>query len=230
MSRVPPAAILDIDGTLVDTNYHHAVAWYRAFRQAGLVFPIWHIHRHIGVGGDQFVEYVGGERAKEHEDEIVAAHSSHYSVLIEEVEPFPAARELIVTLKDRGHEVVLASSASSGELDHYLDQLDARDLADDWTSSEDVETSKPAPDLIEAALEKAGRRDAVLVGDTIWDIEAAGKAGVETIALLTGASPTPSCARRARWRSSSRSRSCSSDSTRRRSPAAERWLARRCAP
>jgi len=184
---VPPAAILDIDGTLVDTNYHHAIAWYRAFRQAEVFVPMWWLHRHIGIGGDQFVEYVAGkEVAEEHGDEVSAAHSAHYSILIEETAPFPGARELIVDLKDRGQAVVLASSAASHELDHYLDQLDARDLADDWTSSADVEATKPDPDLIEAALEKAGTREAVLVGDTIWDIEAAKKAGIETVALLTG--------------------------------------------
>ena len=184
---MPPAAILDIDGTLVDTNYHHAVAWYRAFRQHGHVVPVWRIHRHIGMGGDQLVTALAGERA-EHElgDDVRAAEKALYLAMIEEVEPLAGARDLVATLKDRGHRVVLASSAKAGELDHYLDLLDVRDLADAWTSSADVEATKPAPDLVVAALEKVGAESGVMVGDTPWDCKAAAGAGVPTIAVMTG--------------------------------------------
>jgi HAD superfamily hydrolase (TIGR01509 family) len=96
------------------------------------------------------------------------------------------SRELIVGLKERGHTVVLASSAKQDEVDHYLDQLDAREVADDWTTSADVENTKPQPDLVQAALDKAGDGDGVMIGDTPWDIEAAKRAGVETLAVLTG--------------------------------------------
>ncbi|HET8673513.1 MAG TPA: HAD-IA family hydrolase, partial [Thermoleophilaceae bacterium] len=109
-----------------------------------------------------------------------------YLALIEEVEPMDGARKLISDLKDAGHTVVLASSAKEDEVDHYLDLLDARELADDWTTSADVESTKPEPDLVEAARDKAGGGDAVMVGDTPWDVKAAGRAGVETIAVLTG--------------------------------------------
>jgi HAD superfamily hydrolase (TIGR01509 family) len=109
-----------------------------------------------------------------------------YMELIEEVEPFEGSRELIAELKERGHVVVLASSAKQEEVERYLDVLEARELADGWTTSADVEATKPEPDLVLAALEKAGTRDAVLVGDTSWDVEAAGRAGIETIAVLTG--------------------------------------------
>jgi len=184
---MPPAAILDIDGTLVDTNYHHAVAWYRAFRQHSVVLPVWRIHRHIGMGGDQLVTALAGDDVEERlGDDIRTAEKALYLALIEEVEPMAGARQLIIDLKESGHAVVLASSAKEDEVDHYLDLLDARDLADDWTTSADVESTKPQPDLVEAARDKAGEGDAVMVGDTPWDVKAAAAADVETIAVLTG--------------------------------------------
>jgi len=184
---MPPAAILDVDGTLVDTNYHHAIAWYRAFRQNDIVLPIWRIHRHIGMGGDQLVEALGGEQLEnEKGDDIRAAESVLYVELMTEVKPLKDARELIEDLKQSGHAVVLASSAKEHEVDHYLDVLNARELADDWTTSADVEATKPEPDLVVAAVEKAGGGEAVMVGDSTWDCEAAKRAGLETIAVLTG--------------------------------------------
>ncbi len=182
-------AILDIDGTLVDTNYHHAVAWFRAFHQQGIVLPLWRIHRHIGMGGDQLVGALTSERFEEEKgDEVRAAEKVLYMELIDEVQPMDGSRELIEELKRRGHTVVLASSAKDDEVDHYLNLLDARQLADDWTSSADVETTKPAPDLVQAALSRAqsDTKDAVMIGDTPWDIEAARKAKVPTIAVRTG--------------------------------------------
>jgi HAD superfamily hydrolase (TIGR01549 family) len=185
--RMVPAAILDIDGTLVDTNYHHAIAWFRAFRQHGERLPVWRIHRHIGMGGDQLVQSLCGEEVeREKGDDIRSAEKALYMALIDEVEPFAGARELISELKERGHAVVLASSAKTDEVDHYLDLLDARDLVDAWTDSSDVEATKPEPDLVHAAMEKAGGGDAVMVGDSTWDCEAAKRAGIETIAVLTG--------------------------------------------
>jgi HAD superfamily hydrolase (TIGR01549 family) len=184
---MPPAAILDVDGTLVDTNYHHAIAWYRAFRQNEVLLPIWRIHRHIGMGGDQLVEALGGEQLeKEKGEDIRAAESVLYGELMSEVEPLEGARDLIVDLKERGHAVVLASSAKEHEVEHYLELLDARELADDWTTSDDVEATKPEPDLVKAAMDKAGNDDAVMVGDTTWDCEAAKRAGIQTVAVLTG--------------------------------------------
>jgi HAD superfamily hydrolase (TIGR01509 family) len=184
---MPPAAILDVDGTLVDTNYHHAIAWYRAFRQNEVLLPIWRIHRHIGMGGDQLVAALGGEQLEnEKGDDIRAAESVLYGELMSEVEPLEGARELIEDLRESGHAVVLASSAKKHEVEHYLDLLDARELADDWTTSDDVEATKPEPDLVVAAVEKAGGGEAVMVGDSTWDCEAAKRAGLETIAVLTG--------------------------------------------
>src|SRR3954452_24994742 len=107
-----PVAILDIDGTLVDTNYHHAVAWYRAFRQHGIVLPIWRIHRHIGMGGDQLVEALTVREDEEKKaDDTRDSDKPLYMEMIEEVEPLEGARELIEDLKERGRVVVLASSA-----------------------------------------------------------------------------------------------------------------------
>jgi HAD superfamily hydrolase (TIGR01549 family) len=184
---MPPAAILDVDGTLVDTNYHHAIAWYRAFRQNEVLLPIWRIHRHIGMGGDQLVEALGGKQLEnEKGDDIRDAQSVLYGELMSEVEPLEGARELIQDLKEGGHAVVLASSAKEHEVNHYLDLLDAHELADDWTTSDDVEATKPEPDLVVAAVEKAGGGEAVMVGDSTWDCEAAKRAGLETVAVLTG--------------------------------------------
>jgi HAD superfamily hydrolase (TIGR01509 family) len=181
------AAILDVDGTLVDTNYHHALAWFRALRQHGIVVPIWRVHRHMGMGGDKVVAALAGEDVeRDLGDEIRAAEKTLYLQLIDETEPLPGAREFLAALKERGLTVVLASSAKAHELDHYLDALDARDLADAWTSAADVDATKPDPDVVFAALEKAGTRDAVMVGDTTWDCEAAARAGIQTVGVTTG--------------------------------------------
>jgi HAD superfamily hydrolase (TIGR01509 family) len=184
---MPPAAILDVDGTLVETNYHHAIAWYRAFTQNGVELPVWRIHRAIGMGGDQLVAALAGDEVEEEKGEdIRTAEKALYMAMIHEVRPLPDARRLIETLKERGHTVVLASSAKQDEIDHYLDLLDARELADAWTSSADVEKTKPEPDLVQAAREKAGGGDAVMIGDSVWDVEAAKRAGIPTIAVRTG--------------------------------------------
>jgi HAD superfamily hydrolase (TIGR01509 family) len=182
-----PAAILDIDGTLVDTNYHHALAWYRAFRTHEVVLPLWRIHRHIGMGGDQLVAALAGEEFDaEHGDAVRDAEKQGYMELIEEVEPLDGARDLLVRLQRRGQTIVLASSAKRDEVDHYLELLGARELADGWTTSADVEKTKPHPDLVAAAIDKAGGGPAAMLGDSVWDCEAAGRAGVPTIGLRTG--------------------------------------------
>jgi len=181
------AAILDIDGTLVDSNYFHAVAWYRAMREHGHTLPMWRIHRAIGMGSDQLIGALLGDDVEEREgDDIRDTETERYFELIEEVQPLDGARELVEDLKRSGHRVVLASSAKPKEVDHYLDLLDARELADAWTTSGDVENTKPEPDLVNSALEKIGGGPAVMVGDSVYDCEAARNAGVDTIAVLTG--------------------------------------------
>ena len=185
---MPKIAILDVDGTLVDTNYHHAVAWFRAFRRHFLTLPVWRIHRHIGMGGDQLVAALAGDQVEERlGDSIRDAESELYRKLIDEVQAMEGSRELIEELKKAGNVVVLASSAKDWEVEHYLDLLGAREIVDGWTTSADVEQTKPQPDLVHAALDKAGGEgDAMLIGDTVWDVEAAARAGVETLAVLTG--------------------------------------------
>jgi HAD superfamily hydrolase (TIGR01509 family) len=181
------AAILDVDGTLVDTNYHHAIAWYRAFRRHEIVLPLWRIHRHMGMGGDQLVGSLCGKEVEGRlGDSVRAAEKDLYMELIDEVAPLPDARRLIEALKERGHAVVLASSAKSHEVDRYLDLLDARSIVDGWTTSADVERTKPHPDLVAAGLERAGGGPGVMVGDSTWDCEAARRCGVPTVGLLTG--------------------------------------------
>jgi phosphoglycolate phosphatase-like HAD superfamily hydrolase len=184
---VGAAAILDIDGTLVDSNYHHAIAWYRAFREHEVTPPVWRIHRHIGVGGDQLVARVAGDQVERRlGDAIRDSETRLYGELIGEVRPFEGARELIVELRERGHTPVLASSAKAEETEHYIELLDAGELIESHTTSDDVEATKPAPDLVVAAIQKAGQLSAVMIGDSIWDVEAAARAEVKTIAVLTG--------------------------------------------
>src|SRR5215217_2196510 len=181
------AAILDVDGTLVDTNYHHAIAWYRAFRRCDVTPEIWRIHRHIGMGGDQLVGAVAGEDVEERlGDDIREAEGEIYMSMIDEIEPFEGARDLIAELRELADSVVLASSAKEHEVDHYLDLLDARDLASDWTTSADVDSTKPQPDLVHAALEKAHAGSGLMIGDTSWDCQAAARAGIPAVAVMSG--------------------------------------------
>ena len=186
----PAIAVLDIDGTLIDSTYHHALAWYRALRSVGETFPVWRLHRLVGMGGDQFLTALGGEdletrvgeRAREEQgrqvDEVIA-----------QMQPLPGAHDLLVAIKERGHRLVLASSGEQRHVELYLDKLDARDVVDDWTSSADVEASKPAPDLLQVALRKVGApldAPSVMVGDSVWDVVAAKRAGMPAIALRSG--------------------------------------------
>ncbi|MGH2921499.1 MAG: HAD family hydrolase [Gaiellaceae bacterium] len=182
------AALLDVDGTLIDSNYHHALAWYRAFRRHDIVLPMWRIHRVVGMGGDQLVPALVGRKvdAKKGDDIRAAREEIYQGELIKEVAPLAGAHELIAELKDRGLRIVLASSSPEDEVERYLGLLDARELADAWTTEDDAKATKPAPDLILAALEKAQTERAVMVGDTPWDVEAASKAGIETVCVLTG--------------------------------------------
>jgi HAD superfamily hydrolase (TIGR01549 family) len=180
--------VLDVDGTLVDTNYQHAIAWHRAFHDHGYRVAIWEIHRHIGMGGDQLVEsLVGEDGEREDGDDLRDAHSEAYSKLIGEVEAMEGASELITDLDDAGATVILASSAQKEELDRYVDLLDVGERIAGATSSADAERTKPHPELVQTALEKYGSGGpALMIGDSTWDVKAAKAAGVPTLALLTG--------------------------------------------
>jgi phosphoglycolate phosphatase-like HAD superfamily hydrolase len=183
----PPAALLDIDGTLIDSNYQHALAWYRAFRLHGLTIPVWRCHRAIGMGGDQLVTHLAGEGfEREQGDSVRIEEHALYAQMLAETQPFEGARGLIEDLKGLGCQVVIASSAKSEDTQHYLDLLDARALVDGWTDSGSVDATKPAPDLIEAAVEIAGGGKAVLIGDSTWDCKSAKAAKVQTICVRTG--------------------------------------------
>ena len=185
---MPRAAILDIDGTLMDTNYHHAVAWFRALRQHDIVVPLWKIHRHIGMGGDQMVTALTDEHTEaEVGDELRAAESALYLAMIDEVQPLPDAGRLVDALQQAGSPIVLASSAKQREVDHYLDVLDLRERIVGWTTSADVRPTQPHPDLIKAAMEKVPQgMGSVMVGDSTWDCEAAQRAKIPSIGVLTG--------------------------------------------
>jgi HAD superfamily hydrolase (TIGR01549 family) len=181
------AVVLDVDGTLVDTNYQHALAWHLAFRAHGRNIPAWRAHRHIGMGGDRLVAALAGDDfEEEHGDDVRESEQRAYERFIGEVVPLHGADELLDALNGLGHRVVLASSAREEEVEHYLDLLDARDRVEDWTTSADVDSTKPSPELVEVALEKAGGRPGVMIGDSVWDVAAAKRAGVQCVSVLTG--------------------------------------------
>jgi HAD superfamily hydrolase (TIGR01549 family) len=184
---MPLAVIFDIDGTLVDTNYQHALAWYRAFRQEGIVMPIWRIHRAIGIGSDRVVEMLAGEEVEASLGETLRdAQGPLYKEMIDEVEPMKGAHELLRDLKRAGHPLVLASSAEADEAERYIKLLDAQQFLDGYTTSADVRASKPEPDIVHAAMEKAGGGPAVMIGDSTWDCQAATRAKLPSIGVLTG--------------------------------------------
>jgi HAD superfamily hydrolase (TIGR01549 family) len=186
-SQKPMVAIFDIDGTLVDTNYQHALSWYRALRAHNYIVPIWQIHRAIGMGSDRVVAALLNERVEtEHGDQLRDAQGSRYEQLIGEVEPMRGAHELLAELKQKGHPIILASSAAEGDVGHYLELLDAGELVDAYTTSADVKASKPEPDIVNAAIEKAGGGMAVMIGDSTWDCKAATLAQIPSIGVLTG--------------------------------------------
>ncbi|TWP47292.1 HAD family hydrolase [Lentzea tibetensis] len=176
--------IFDVDGTLVDTNYHHAVAWVRAFRRIDLVVPAWRVHRAIGMGGDKLVAALAGEGVEAaHGDDLRSAWEEEFAPLLPEIQPLEGAHRLVSAARDQ-FAVVLASSGKREHIEHYLKLIDAGDVP--WTSADDVDASKPDPDLITTALNKAGASRAVMIGDSIWDCEAAANAGLPSVGLLTG--------------------------------------------
>ncbi len=186
-SRRPPSAIVDIDGTLVDSNYQHALAWYRALREFDVTRELWRLHRLIGMGGDHLVEEIAGADVEAaHGDAIREAEQERFRELIDEVAALPRAAALVRVLGERGRPVVLASSAQAWQVEHYLDLVGVRDDITGWTSADDVDRTKPDPDLVAAARAKAGAGRAVMIGDSTWDCAAARRAGIEAVAVLTG--------------------------------------------
>jgi HAD superfamily hydrolase (TIGR01509 family) len=189
MTNQVRTVLFDVDGTLVDSNYLNTVAWWEAFAQAGHGAVMARIHRRIGMGSDQLLdELLPADRDRDADDGIVTAHAALYSVYWSRLRPLPGAVELLRACHDHGLRVILASSAGPRELAVLREVLDADDAIDDATSAGDVDASKPAPDLVEVALEKAGSRpqDAVFVGDAVWDARACVQAGIPCVGLLTG--------------------------------------------
>jgi HAD superfamily hydrolase (TIGR01509 family) len=189
MSGTPAAVLFDVDGTLVDSNYLHAVCWWEAFTQAGHDVPMAPIHRAIGMGSEQLLDaLLPAGRDRDGDDGIRAAHGALYATYWPRQRPLPGAADLLHACKERGLTVVLASSAGAREFAALRAALAADDAIDEATSSADVERSKPAPDLVQVALDKARVPPdaAVFVGDTVWDVRACRQAGVSCIGLLSG--------------------------------------------
>lgn len=185
-----PAAILDVDGTLVDDNYQHALAWHLALRRVGVLVPVWRVHRAVGIGSDRIVAHLGSDELERDRGDEVREHESEvFGSMKDGIEPIEGAAEFVRELEERGHTVVLASSGDEEDIDGFLDLLGIRDLVDGWITSADVDATKPDPDLIEVALERAGGGPAVMVGDTDWDMIAARRAGIPAIGVLSGGFP-----------------------------------------
>lgn len=187
--RVPmfDTVVLDVDGTLVDSNYHHTRAWQRAFASVGLVAPAWRIHRAIGMGGDRLVSHVTSDAVEDTcGDAIRSAWESEVNEVLHQIAPFAGASDLLRKLKERGLKVALATSGKPGHTEHALDVLGADDLIDHLATSADADRSKPSPDLLTIAREAVGGTAAVMIGDSVWDAKAAGRAGMRMVGLLCG--------------------------------------------
>jgi HAD superfamily hydrolase (TIGR01509 family) len=184
-----PGVLFDVDGTLVDTTYLHAVAWWEALRQFSHDVPMAEIHRGIGMGSDKLIDHLlGTDRDKAADDDMTTAHDVLYGAWWERLRPLPGAADLLRACAGRGLAVVLASSAKANELTILRGVIGADDVITGATSSSDAEQSKPAPDILEAALSRSdvdpGR--CVFVGDAVWDVKAAAKLDIPCIGLVCG--------------------------------------------
>jgi HAD superfamily hydrolase (TIGR01509 family) len=179
-----PAVLFDIDGTLVDSNYHHALAWRRALLAHGHDVPTAEIHRRIGMGSPQLMEQLIGRP----DDAVKSAWRDEFRGLQGELRALPGAADLLRDLARRGCTIVLATSSEEEDVEALLDAIDAPDAIAGLTSSGDVEEAKPDPEVFAAALEVAGRGadEAIAVGDTVWDVEAARRCGLDCVGVLTG--------------------------------------------
>jgi HAD superfamily hydrolase (TIGR01509 family) len=180
--------LFDVDGTLVDTSYLHAVAWWEALAENGHVVPMRHIHRAIGMGSDRILDHLVPERDKDQDETLAAAHTALYAQYWGRLKPLPGATDLLRACAKKGLRVVLASSASAREMAELRRVLDADDVIHTITDGSDAASTKPSPDIVRAALEKSGLTpDAVVfVGDSVWDVEAATQLGIPCIGLTSG--------------------------------------------
>ncbi|ULE35854.1 HAD family hydrolase [Mycobacterium sp. IDR2000157661] len=180
--------LFDVDGTLVDSNYLHVHAWHRAFEEAGVPVEAWRIHRSIGMDGTTLVNTLAADGDEETRSLAKDLHSRYYRELAPMLKPLPGARGLVEAVYKLQVQVVLATSAPEDELQILRQVLDCDDLVAAVTSSEDVDTAKPRPDIVKVALDRAkvSAQHAVFVGDTVWDVEACNRAGVKSIGVLSG--------------------------------------------
>ncbi|MFD6662954.1 HAD family hydrolase [Micromonospora chalcea] len=181
--------LFDVDGTLVDTTYLHTVSWWEALRQADHRVPMARIHRSIGMGSDKLLDHLlGAERDRDADGRLRDAHDALYGEYWERLTPLPGARDLLRACAERGLRVVLATSAAEHEVAALRAALDVDDVIDSVTSSADAQESKPAPDILVAALEQSGlaAERVVFVGDSVWDVAAAGKLDIPCIGLTCG--------------------------------------------
>src|ERR671920_887601 len=178
--------VLDVDGTLMDTNYLHTEAWARAFEEAAHRLPRARLHKQVGKGAALLIsEFVEDEETIE---KIQDLHSEFYGELQEYGHPLPGAKELISSLKERGYEVWFVTSAKDEELEHHMQELEAEDNIAGVVNSSSVDNAKPAPDIFEEALRRAGTtaEETVALGDALWDVKSAKDAGIRTVAVLSG--------------------------------------------
>jgi HAD superfamily hydrolase (TIGR01549 family) len=179
--------LFDIDGTLVDSTYHHAIAWFRSFRAHDVTVPVFKIHRAIGMGGDRLVAHVAGDGVeKELGDDIRDGWETEYAELVDEVPALAEATDLVNLLADAGYEIGFASSGKSHFSDKAVDVLGVRERIDALTSSDDAEESKPAADILAATLDRLESSRAVLIGDTPYDVQSAERIGLRCVGVLTG--------------------------------------------
>jgi HAD superfamily hydrolase (TIGR01549 family) len=177
--------VLDVDGTLVDTVYQHVLAWEDAFAAVGVHIPLWRVHRAIGMGGDRLVAEVGGaDLEAEHGDRVRSLHDHRFGEMLDDIRALPGAEDLLRALRGRGLKVVIASSGEPQQTERLLGLVGGGDLP--RATSGDVESSKPAPDLVEAAIDRVDGDGAVVIGDAVWDVLAARASGQYSIGLLTG--------------------------------------------
>ena len=191
---MPIAVIFDVDGTLVDSVDLHAKAWQETFERYGIHATFEAVRSQIGKGGDQLMPvFVPEDMLERMGEEIQSARKWYFKErYLPLVRPFPAVRELFQRLRADGKRIVLASSGSRSEVAAYKRIAHIEDLTDGDTSSDDAERSKPHPDIFEAALEKLNNpdpQDVLAVGDTPYDAQAAGKAGIKTVGMLCGGFP-----------------------------------------
>ena len=187
--RSEKGVLFDVDGTLIDSSYIHTLAWWHAFRQSGFDVPMARIHRCVGMGGARLVDsLLPDSRDREVDEAILSAHSGVFGTYWPSLRAFDGARDLLAKCSQGGLAVALASSARQQDLEALRSALSADDFIDAATSANDAENSKPEPDILVAALEavQVPASAAVYVGDAVWDVMAASRLGIPTIALTCG--------------------------------------------